>query len=53
MIKKLLVANTPALACIIASIYLAANSLDGWGWFLFAGVIVTQTVKTNKEHEND
>lgn len=50
---KLAFANIPALVLYAASIYLSANNLDGWGWFLFAGVMVTHTVKTKKENEDD
>lgn len=26
-------------ACILGAVYLAANSLPGWGWLLFLAVV--------------
>lgn len=30
----------PSAVCFSAAGYLAANGIDGWGWFLFVGVIL-------------
>lgn len=37
---EVLVWNIPALASICFAGYLAANRLDGWGWFLGIGVLL-------------
>lgn len=34
-----LVLSIPSLTCFIISGYLALKEKEGWGWFLFAGVI--------------
>ena len=33
-------AMTPAVICVGGAVYLAANGLSGWGWFLFVGCII-------------
>jgi hypothetical protein len=44
---------------ILASIYMAIKGVDGWGWFLFAGVVVLGGItynegnKEEKEEEDD
>lgn len=30
----------PCAICLAAGAYLAINSLDGWGWFLFFGFLL-------------
>ncbi|EIZ89281.1 hypothetical protein CFSAN001690_17040 [Salmonella enterica subsp. enterica serovar Cerro str. CFSAN001690] len=30
----------PTTVCFVAAAYLAAHGIDGWGWFLFIGVIL-------------
>lgn len=30
----------PSAVCFAAAGYLAAHGIDGWGWFLFVGVIL-------------
>lgn len=30
----------PATACFAVAGYLAIKGLDGWGWFLFVGVLL-------------
>ncbi len=37
--KRYLFANLFSLLCVIAAACLAAAGADGWGWFLFVGVI--------------
>jgi uncharacterized membrane protein HdeD (DUF308 family) len=37
--------NLVSLACVGIAGYLVAHSKDGWGWFLFIGVICVATVK--------
>jgi hypothetical protein len=35
----ILFAQLPALVSIVASVYLAGRGVEGWGWFLFVGVL--------------
>ena len=37
----LLLSNLSALACVIAAAALAVNQIEGWGWFLFVGLLMT------------
>lgn len=48
-VALLVIANSASLASIVAAGYLAAHGKDGWGWFLFVGVICTATLKYTKE----
>ena len=32
--------NMASTACIIGAIYLAANDKEGWGWLLFAAILI-------------
>ena len=36
--------NLVALACVGAGAYLAVNGKDGWGWFLFVGLLCAGSV---------
>lgn len=36
---RLLAANLPAVACVIAAAVIAHADKDGWGWFLFVAVL--------------
>lgn len=45
----LLIANLFALGCAYFSYELANKNFEGWGWFLFCGVICVQTFTTKKE----
>ena len=38
---KILQNNLISLVAIGGGIYLAANGQEGWGWFLFVGLLVT------------
>ena len=31
----------PSIACFCLAGFLAYNGIDGWGWFLFVGVLAT------------
>lgn len=44
--------NLAALVCIGGGIYLAANGKDGWGWFLFVGMLCSASV-TFKSSKNE
>jgi uncharacterized membrane protein HdeD (DUF308 family) len=52
-------ANLTSLACIVGSIWLALEDKTGWGWFLFAGVLLAAGAVTldargkAKHHEDD
>ena len=36
---RLLAANLPAVACVVAAGVLAHGGRDGWGWFLVVAVL--------------
>ena len=38
-------ANLVALACVCVGGYLAVNGREGWGWFLFVGLLCAGSVK--------
>lgn len=44
-------ANISCIVCVCAAFYLAANRLDGWGWFLMIAIFLSCTVKTKDTHE--
>lgn len=33
--------NMASLACVICSAWLLMNGHDGWGWFLFAAIMLS------------
>ena len=44
----------PTMLCIGIAGYLAANSISGWPWFLFLGLLVsTFKVKWDDGHDDD
>lgn len=45
---RLLVANLPATACIVAAGVLAYHERGGWGWFLFASLLFGSTAVVNQ-----
>jgi hypothetical protein len=49
-ILLLFVLNIPAIVCFAASAYMAINGKDGWGWFLFVGILLAQVFR-NKSDE--
>lgn len=32
--------NAGSIACIVVAAYLAVIGVDGWGWFLFCGLLL-------------
>jgi uncharacterized membrane protein HdeD (DUF308 family) len=46
-----LAVNLMSLSCVLIAGWLAAHHEDGWGWFLFAGLINagTATIKEIKK----
>lgn len=42
--------NIVALGCIGVAAYLVSNSKDGWGWFLFVGLMCAGSVTMGKKH---
>ena len=32
--------NLVAFACVCGAIYLAANGQEGWGWLIFAAIVI-------------
>jgi hypothetical protein len=47
--------NLGAVSCVISAAFLAYHNAPGWGWFLFAGVLMTSYVnsKTTTEEDED
>lgn len=42
--------NIPAILCYCIAAYMAVNDKEGWGWFLFVGLLINGTsVKTKKD----
>jgi len=40
--------NIVAIVCLAAAGVLAYEQLDGWGWFLFVGFLLSVTNYTNR-----
>ena len=40
----LLVSNLPSITCFIGAIVLALKQVNGWGWLIFAGVLMSTHV---------
>ena len=41
----------PSLLCLVIAWYLAAKKLDGWGWFIFAALLLTHLVRFTGDPE--
>lgn len=39
MMNRMIFVNAVSIICIISALVLAVMEKDGWGWFLFVGVI--------------
>ena len=51
---SLLLVNIPTIICAVASGILAYNHIEGWGWFLFAALVLGHTVSDkDKKSEDD
>lgn len=48
---NLLIANIATIICVSFACYLAVKGIDGWGWFLFVGVLLGTVPKSNKSDE--
>lgn len=42
-----IVATLPALVCFGVSAYLAVKGKEGWGWFLFVGLLCAGSITVN------
>ncbi len=42
----LLIVTLPSILCFIISAVLAAKEKEGWGWFLFVGVVIACSDQT-------
>ena len=51
MIKHWIIANVPSMICILAGIFLAANSIEGWPLFLGVGFMVSESMSDIKGEE--
>ncbi len=52
-LKLLFVANIPTLLCFSISGYLVIQSITGWGWFLFVGLLCTHTLTTEEDEAEE
>lgn len=43
---RMLIAQIPSAICLIAAGFIAAAGAEGWGWFLFLGLLSAVSVKT-------
>ncbi len=43
---ELIIMATPTVLCIVAAGIVAARGKDGWGWFLFASLLLWSLVET-------
>ena len=51
---SLLLVNIPTIICVATSGILAYNNIEGWGWFLFAALVLGHTVgDKDKKGEDD
>jgi hypothetical protein len=39
LVAKTIMVGLVVLSCFAASFYLAVHALEGWGWFMFIGLI--------------
>lgn len=49
---KLLIWHIPTVVSIIAATYCAINKIQGWGWFLFVGILVAVVPSRSNKEEN-
>lgn len=48
----IVVLSMPCTACVILAGYLCAHGVDGWGWFLFIGLLLGGgSYRSTKESE--
>ena len=40
----LLVSNLPSITCFIGATVLALKQVDGWGWLIFLGLLMSTNV---------
>lgn len=56
-IVKIIILSLTSLVCAVIAGYLAINSTEGWGWFLFAAIVALGTdqfkVVTKEKIDND
>lgn len=43
--------NLVALACVGFAGYLAINNKEGWGWFLFVGILTAASATFGKQKD--
>lgn len=49
----LLLANIPAIICLVIAAYLAVNSIYGWGWFLFMALLISKSATMNENNSDE
>lgn len=37
----ILICTLPSIACAVGAILLALNNIDGWGWFIFSTLLLS------------
>lgn len=43
----ILLGNLPSVVAMIGAIILASKSLEGWGWLIFAAIMLHANIKTS------
>lgn len=49
----LVLSQLPTLLCLVIAVYLAIKNLPGWGWFIFAALLVTRSVKFSEDTDGE
>lgn len=44
---NMLFMNAPSIIMLSVAAYLAVKGIDGWGWFLFCGILVAAVPKSS------
>lgn len=49
----IVLSQLPTLLCLVIAGYLAVKNLPGWGWFIFAALLVTRSVKFSEDTDSE
>lgn len=53
LVVKTLMVGLAVLSCFGASFYMAIHAMEGWGWFLFIGLICCSRFPTWVDREDE
>lgn len=45
--------GTACLICLFAGVYMCIKDIEGWGWFLFSGVIVFASLSYSSDDKKE